>query len=62
VGVNKTLNTVLSSGADSATPVQPFAALDPGIGGQMHQYSVGASLERTAIDVAGPFTWSEQGN
>jgi hypothetical protein len=28
----------------------------------MHQYNVGAPCERIAIDVAGPFPWSEQGN
>jgi hypothetical protein len=30
--------------------------------GQMHQYNVGASFERIAIDVAGPFLRSDQGN
>jgi hypothetical protein len=28
----------------------------------MHQYNVGASFERIAIDVAWPFPWSDQGN
>jgi hypothetical protein len=28
----------------------------------MHRYSVGALFERIAIDVAGPFLWSDQGN
>jgi hypothetical protein len=28
----------------------------------MHQYNVGAPFERIAIDVAGPFPRSEQGN
>jgi hypothetical protein len=30
--------------------------------GQMHQYNVGAPFERIAIDVAGPFPLSDQGN
>jgi hypothetical protein len=30
--------------------------------GQMHQYNVGAPFERLAIDVAGPFPRSDQGN
>jgi hypothetical protein len=30
--------------------------------GQMHQYNVGAPFERIAIDVAGPFPRSDQGN
>jgi transposase InsO family protein len=28
----------------------------------MHQYNVGAPFKRIAIDVAGPFPWSNQGN
>jgi hypothetical protein len=28
----------------------------------MHQYNVGASFERIAIDVAGPFPQSDRGN
>jgi hypothetical protein len=28
----------------------------------MHQYNVGAPFERIAIDVAGPFPLSDQGN
>jgi hypothetical protein len=28
----------------------------------MHQYNIGASFERIAIDVAGPFPRSDQGN
>jgi hypothetical protein len=30
--------------------------------GQLHQYNVGAPFERIAIDVAGPFSRSDQGN
>ncbi|PNF15527.1 hypothetical protein B7P43_G16595 [Cryptotermes secundus] len=30
--------------------------------GQMHQYNVGAPFERIAIDIAGPFPRSDQGN
>jgi hypothetical protein len=29
---------------------------------QMHQYNVGVPFERIAIDVVGPFPWSDQGN
>jgi hypothetical protein len=28
----------------------------------MHQYNVGASFERIAIDIAGPFPGSDKGN
>jgi hypothetical protein len=28
----------------------------------MHRYNAGAPFERIAIDVAGPFPWSDQGN
>jgi hypothetical protein len=30
--------------------------------GQMHQYNVGAPFERVAIDIAGPFPWSDRRN
>jgi hypothetical protein len=30
--------------------------------GQMHQYNIGASFERIAVDLAGTFQWSDQGN
>jgi hypothetical protein len=30
--------------------------------GQMHQYKIEAPFEKIAINVAGPFPWSEQGN
>jgi hypothetical protein len=29
---------------------------------QLHQYNVGAPFDRIAIDIAGPFSWSNQGN
>jgi hypothetical protein len=44
------------------TSVQQVAAPGPGIEVHVDQHSVGASFESMAIDVAGPFPWSSQGN
>jgi hypothetical protein len=54
--------TMLRNGARSATPVQPVTAPRTRNRNQMHQCNVGAHLERIAIDVAGPFPRSDQGN
>jgi hypothetical protein len=41
--------------------VQPVAAPEPGIGAKIHQY-VRTPFERIAIEKAGPFPSSDQGN
>jgi hypothetical protein len=53
---------MLRSGASSATPVQPVVTPRTRNRDQMHQFNGGAPFERIAIDVAGSFPWSDQGN
>jgi hypothetical protein len=77
LGFNKTPNTVrqryywLQARNDAEkccqqyntmTPVQPVAAPRTRNWGQIHQYNIGDPFERTAINVAGTFPWSDQGN
>jgi hypothetical protein len=53
--------TMLRSGAGSATPMQPDVASEPGIRAKCIS-TILAPFERIAINVAGPFPWSNQGN
>jgi hypothetical protein len=57
---------VLKNGGDSVTPVQPVAGRGPRAAGQesdqMHKYNIGAPFEGIAIELAGPFQRSKQGN
>jgi hypothetical protein len=74
LGVNKTLNKVrqrfywLQARADVEKWCRQCDTCAASRGprtrnrGQMHQYNVGAPFERIAIDVAGPFPRSNQGN
>jgi hypothetical protein len=74
LGVNKTLNKVrqryywlqVRRDVEKWCPQRDTCAASrgPPAGNreQMHQYNVEAPFEKTAIDVAGPFPLSEQGN
>jgi hypothetical protein len=53
---------MLRSGASSATPVQSVVIPRTKNWDQMHQYSIEALFKRIAIDIGGPFPWSDQGN
>jgi hypothetical protein len=60
--------TILRSGGSSATPVQPVAVPEPRIGTRCFSttyrisHNVGVPFERMALDVAGHFQRSDQGN
>jgi hypothetical protein len=74
LGVTKTLNNIqqryywlqarnnVDSGAASVTPVQYSHGTQTRNQRQMHQYNIRTLFERIAIDVAGPFPWSNQEN